>query len=616
MKIPVFPSAQRALLAATLLITAVPSRAADTVTLWIEKAPSLEGPWERVDLRTAPLDADGNPRLPAPNPRDFFRTQMRLGPAVQIGDEIPLSEGPPEIVNRAKALLAERDETDPEGWPEDAELEPCLRPQYAVMGDGSVKPGYFEIKVIRKSKAAPPPSFPLSTPEEEFSPDAGYILLSATEEDFPIAEFATEGPTPTERLARLAKTHRIRVVRYGPTFLAAENEDGKLLATQGALPFKPHPDILLLDGAEWKGDSDSGLDQSPPRIPKRTIDFYRDYEDFRADFATNPVFLQLRKNKTARAKLDWDIIHGKVPDSVTLSPGQTVLLLPALPAAPVPKYNVASDQGDLLRVTLPPTGGVRVTGGSPGQGLLRVRQGSDEYVIAIKVSAGIGPRNPGDVLATQSWYALSWNEQPRYFQTKDPNWCPYVGCGPTAWAILFAWYDRNHGLEYAFKGEGIGDPPFDLNTSSDKAKVKNAYNDLHELCDVICGATSDQGATWPSDMTDGFKDYTWIAALSGQIKRSWNINSEFGTWPDAGALRSRDAIKKGYPAVTGLGWLWHYVVAYGYKYKTIDIGGGKSVDKRYIKCNMGWSGSAPHWYDIGDTFYSADVHLTLGPNAP
>ncbi len=610
---------RRGLLAAVLFtVSTAASPAGDAVTVWIEKAPSLSGPWSRVDLKTAPLDADGNPRMPVERQGEFYRTQIRLGPAVQIGDPIPLSEVPPELVTRAKNFLNDRDESDPEGWPEDAELEPWLFPQYMVTGDGSVKPVYFEFKIVRKAFAspAPAPAFALTRPEKELSRDCGFILLSATEEDFPIAGFATEGPTPTERLARLAGTARIRVVRYGPTFLVAENEDGKLVATQGAMPFRLDPDILKLNGAEWRGDTDAGLDQSPEGLPSRKLSHYRDYNDFRADFATNPVYIQLRKNKAARAKLDWDIIQGRLPDTATLNVGQSLLLLSSLPAAPVPEYNFASEQGDLIRVTLPATGGVKITGAALGTGVLRVRQGSAEYVIAVLVNAPAGLRNPGDVLSTQSWYALNWQAQPRYFQLSDDKWCDLVGCGPVAWAILLSWFDRNRGVEQAFRGEGSGDPPFELASSTDKAKVKTAYNDLHEFCDVICDVFSDQGATWPSDMTEGFKDYTKQADQAGQIKRSWTINSDTGTWPDAGALRSRDAIKKGYPAVTGLGWLWHYVVAYGYKYKTTDVGNGKSVTKRYLKCNMGWAGRGPQWYDLGDTFYSADVNLTKGPNAP
>jgi hypothetical protein len=293
---------------------------------------------------------------------------------------------------------------------------------------------------------------------------------------------------------------------------------------------------------------------------------------------------------------------------VTLNIGQSVVVLPSLPAAPVPQYNFASDQGDIVRITLPGTGGVKITGGAPGQGILRVRQGSEEYVIAIQVAA-TGLRAVGDVIKTESFYALSWNEQPRYYQLSNDDWCEYVGCGPVAWAMLFAWFDRTQHVEYAFRGEGAGDPPFDLTSASKRSAVFYTYNNLHEYCDVICNDISGEGASVPSDMSEGFIDYTEDALDSGILKASWNIQSYYGNWPDAGALRSRDAIKKGYPAVTGLGWMWHYVLAYGYKYKTIDAGGGKTVDKRYLKCNMGWGGNSPQWYDLGDTFYSADVHL-------
>ena len=122
--------------------------------------------------------------------------------------------------------------------------------------------------------------------------------------------------------------------------------------------------------------------------------------------------------------------------------------------------------------------------------------------------------------------------------------------------MLFAWFEREWGVEYAFRGEGSNTlPPADTSTSGRRALVYSAYNDLHELCDVICNPFGDEGATWPTDMTDGFKDYTYTPALVDQIYRSWHINACTGTWPEAGALRCCDAIKDGYPAVVGLGYL-------------------------------------------------------------
>ena len=180
--------------------------------------------------------------------------------------------------------------------------------------------------------------------------------------------------------------------------------------------------------------------------------------------------------------------------------------------------------------------------------------------------------------------------------------------------MLLAWFDREWNVEYAFRGEGAGDPPSDTVSTSSRVKAFGAFDELHELCDVICAGGS--GATWPTDMTDGIKGYTYGPRLLNQIGRKWRINSITGTWPEAGALRSRDAIKDGYPSVVGLGYFWHYVLAYGYAYETIDMGvPGYTVTKRYLKCNMGWGPNvSPRWYNLGDTFYSADFKVWRGPN--
>ncbi|MGV3771435.1 MAG: hypothetical protein ACO1QB_00940, partial [Verrucomicrobiales bacterium] len=274
-----------------------------------------------------------------------------------------------------------------------------------------------------------------------------------------------------------------------------------------------------------------------------------------------------------------------------------------------------SDDGDMIRYTVSSTGGIQVTATAAGTGLFRARSGNTEMAVIIRVPGAIAPTGAGDVLDSDSAYARDWAAQPKYHQFNNSRWCPLTGCGPVAWAILFAWFDREWGVEYAFLGESSGQrPPPDTTTTQRRAQVFSAYDTLHEACDVICGP-GDEGATWPTDMTDGFKGYTWPSALVDRIRREWRINACTGTWPEAGALRCRDAIKKGYPSVVGLGYLWHYAVAYGYYWEKVDTGYGFSVTSRYLKCNMGWGpGTAPRWYNMLDTFYAADVRIVSGSN--
>ncbi len=590
---------------------------AEVVTVRIERAANPAGPWTPLDLKQTPTDPDGNPRLPLNTTNEFFRTRLELGPAVGLGDHIALAEVPPLIRGTAADLVAKRINLgdDPEGWPEGSELSPFVLPLHNVGSEGS-QPAYFEFKVLGPQHPKMPGG-PLPTaPDEYVRPECGFIILSATTDDFPVCEFATEGPALSETLGRAAKTSRIRVIRYGPGLAVAENEQGEAVASLGSVPFKLSPNVLALDGLEWSGNDTNGTDESPRFVPVIPTEAYPSYQAFKMDLVTNSTYAELRRIKRERARREWDALNGVSPGGITVNVGETVRIFDDLPLQPLPEVSVVSESDPLLRTTVSTTGGIRITGAMVGNGLVRARVGGQERALLVRVASpttGGGANAPGDLLESKSYYAGDWAMQPKYHQFEDSDWCPVAGCGPVAWAMLFAWFDRNWGVEYAFNGEGSGDPPADTSSSANRSKTRPAYRELHEECDVICAGGS--GATWPTDMTEGFKDYTYISKITGRIKREWHINSETGTWPEAGALRCRDAIKNGYPAVVGLGWFWHYTLAYGYNYQIYDMGLGFTVTCRYLKCNMGWGpGTSPRWYNMLDTFYAADVKIWRGPN--
>jgi hypothetical protein len=603
--------------AAISLISDLQNFGASSVSIWVERAPSPSGPWSRIDPATTPLDKDGNPRLPLNNPQEYYRTQLQLSPSTQIGDPIPLQDVPSAIRGRAEMLISKRmlSSKDPEGWPEGVKINPMVMPMHTVAGDGSVKPTFFEFKV-----ELPPQlqkrSGPLPTHPDDLLPKpAGYLLLSATTEDFPVAEFATEGPAPTEELSRLAKTSRIRVVRYGPSLMIAEDESGDAKASIGSTPFRLDPNVFALDGMEWIGNDVRKIDESPKVIPALKTAFYSNYAEFKKDFAEDRTFEKVRQIRAARAKIEWDTLNGSGPSGITLRLNTTTRLFEDMPLSPLPQVDFISDDGDIVQYTVSSTGGIQVTAKQPGTGLFRARADGKEMAVIIKVPSPIVPTAAGDVLDSDAFYARDWSAQPKYNQFNNSNWCPLTGCGPVAWAMLFAWFDREWGVEWAFLGEPSGSrPPADTTTSQRRIQVFSAYDSLHELCDVICGA-SDEGATWPPDMSEGFKGYTTSSYIFDRIRREWHINAVTGTWPEAGALRCRDAIKGGYPSVVGLGYFWHYALAYGYYWERIDTGGGFAITSRYLKCNMGWGpGVSPRWYNMLDTFYAADVKIVNGSN--
>lgn len=584
-------------------------------TLRLERAPTPAGPWSSIDLGSASLDADGNPRLPVNSTNEYYRTRIVLGAAVGPGDKIAMAEVPAIIRSNALQVISKRIRlnADSDGWPEGVELSPLVLPVHDVDASGP-RAAYFEFKVIRPPQPKPPVG-PLGThPDDYVNLDAGYLLMSATSDDFPVMEFATEGPTLSETLARTARTSRFRLVRYGPGLAVAEDERGGILASLGSMPFKLDTNIFALDGLEWTGNDTNGTDVSPRIIPTLRAVGYPSYAAFKKDFMENDVYERLRQIKRSRAKLEWDILNGNPPDGVSIPARQTARVLTSVPLVPLPEVLLTGENDAFARVTVSSTGGILVTGVAPGQGLLRVRAGRQEYNLIIKVTPAVAKLNGPELIASATFYAGDWSMQPKYHQFENSDWCPVVGCGPVAWAMLFAWFDRNWGVEYAFNGEPSGQmPPSNTSSSANRAKVLPAYRELHEQCDVICLAGS--GATYPTDMTEGFKGYTWISAVANLIGRSWRINAVTGTWPEAGALRCRDAIKDGYPAVVGLGYMWHYALAYGYAYETYDLGTGYNATIRYLKCNMGWGPNvSPRWYNLGDTFYAADVKIWRGPN--
>lgn len=66
--------------------------------------------------------------------------------------------------------------------------------------------------------------------------DNGYAIISATENDYPVAEFSHRGLTHYERLQKLSGRRDFRMIRFGPTYITAEDTGGRLLAEAGGRP--------------------------------------------------------------------------------------------------------------------------------------------------------------------------------------------------------------------------------------------------------------------------------------------------------------------------------------------------------------------------------------------
>jgi len=274
-------------------------------------------------------------------------------------------------------------------------------------------------------------------------------------------------------------------------------------------------------------------------------------------------------------------------------------------------------------------GGLTIVGMRPGGAFLTVQStlGLQRYWLTVPASTAPGfaaavAQNLSFVAGWQApsdWWA--YGGQPRYYQPLRPEWCKAVGCGPLAWAMLLAWWD-NSGVPSAFAAKVPNRATSAKYTDAQMVMVeggaawtqlKSVLDDLHEECDVICSPVSDAGATWPGDMMDGLLGKTYyerniFKSLGLSYAYSWDLIDPDWNQPSTVA---RQSLYNHRPAALGLGYLWHYVLAYAYRYQVYKTSENASplYYRRWFLCNMGWNKANGTWYSGNDTFFGAHVHL-------
>jgi len=193
-----------------------------------------------------------------------------------------------------------------------------------------------------------------------------------------------------------------------------------------------------------------------------------------------------------------------------------------------------------------------------------------------------------------------------------------VGCGPVAWTILFCWGDQEaeRGNTYwngrfglyrkeGGRGENATAPGQD---TSDNQGPRNVSREIHEQVNTFC-TPDGQGATVPWDMA-GAEQY-----LSGRTFTKLRINKNDFGFTTSGL---RDCVRNSIiyrrtPAVIGTGWLSHYAVAYGYRWRTRLVrkyflwwSWLESVTDRQFKVNQGIPGRRSEWVPA-DTWFAGEI---------
>ena len=238
--------------------------------------------------------------------------------------------------------------------------------------------------------------------------------------------------------------------------------------------------------------------------------------------------------------------------------------------------------------------GLDARGLQVGGTLLRVLYaggGGDTFMVRVG--------NPVAPLGWGSWhtyYAGAWTDQKLYCQKYGLAGCcssGYSGCGPTAWAMFYGYWDGK-----GFSGLiGGGATPMYNDTY-----VNSCIQYVFPLVGTFCVGSS--GATDPWNMHLGWQ---WATHQGVGIASSttWGV-PYLGSGPRNKAIQAiRDY---GRPALVGTGYYAHYPFAYGYKYRSYVSWGITWDTQRYWKVNNGQGDSAPIWVDADSCWFGGNSY--------
>lgn len=597
-------------------ILVVPSGFAASALLRLERAPSPTGIWEEVPANTLPITAEGAFLDNNESAAAFYRMKIEDASSEFPELNIPLGEVPVAAKSYAQGLLESmRYLDDDNGW-EEAELGPIVFPIYDPVV-GPDEPAYLEFKVQFPDPRPPGPlAAPTSgesstllagnTPDPYGSPGAmksyngvlsfsaeptwdsttpihrdlnqGFILVSLTKDDDPILEYATVTLTKTERLRWLARSSGAKMFRYGDSLLAAENEKGELIAYIGVPPVYFPDEILEYCNQEFEGVESPDGGQHPDPLPFEGKP-YDSYQQFKDDWLHSNRFQLARERRRQDASILWDIYTGALDKTaIAVALGTETHLFPD---EEVKSFTLADPRlasVEILRL------GVLVVGKTVGTTTYQVlfadgtsRDG--HFAVAEKVE----PLSPDQPTGWSSWsyyYAGNWGQQRRY--TQEPGGSCYSGCGPTAWAMLYGWFDYTGAATNLIAGAA---PLYNNNA------VRDCIWYIVPRVGVYC--VGNQGATNPWNM---YKGYQWAASRGHAyyVSYTWSVPCFYSS---GARNKARDSIRNdGRPTIIGIGCTSpHYPVAYGYKYREYRWLGITWDTERKFKCNMGWGGSSPQW---------------------
>ena len=552
---------------------------------------------------------------------------------------VPLASVPTEVHRRALQVLEEHRASPsseaPDGWPGWADAR-LWHHAIALHRPDVAGVAYFEFILVGDDleDASADPEAGLRAGANAF--DRGAITLSTGAHDAPVVHWASYGPSLSaviagfayERGARVERIYRLDVAAY-----VGEDARGELVAAIGgnlvdtvarAIP------LLRVDGLDpaWldvpveqrtseagsevigpvgeddeaAGDTEQTVWREGPTDAPWAYAAWSSWSALKDGYAAAyAVLLEAQRREVAAA---WDVEAAIAAYGEGIANGERHVFAPLYDEYTV---SFAGTDGLALRGEVVSRPGLRdaivveavdAQPWSPVTVTLDYPAAGRREILRLFVAEALGPglAQPAGLEPWSPWY-VSWAEGGHAAQRDYHQVGLYgcsSGCGATAWAMLFGWGDElawlkrapwtpRWGLHRVLRGADLRAP----------AQQDGAIDEMTRRIAIDMGSFcfGEQRATPPWDMIDAAEE------LSGKTRATIRTNANYFGY---GEVRLRDIAtdqitKEARPAIIGTGFLQHYPLAYGFKfrYRLYTLNGQvQNVSiARHFHVNNGWQGA-------------------------
>ncbi len=566
--------------------------------------------------------------------------------SVALFGDLPL-----DVYRRAAQHLEEMRGTDmAPGW-ERAILGEPVRLLYRP--DDRQTPAYYE--------------FPVVIPDKTVSP-AGFIILAANENDFPIPHWDFTGDPPTRILDRDSNGLAMIYFKLDTLSYVAEDGKGNVVARLGQIPPKiTGMQMEWLDKEQeltesaWIPDETIGDDKDAetisgtlvitgPTAPPMELQLsgWESWDELKDGYAQSyAVFLEQQKREASepweaeKANLEYGIVlrENDVYDIAMLFVTPTVAL-------EGPGLSYITPQTVTQGIPLPELFRVTVAGSVPygitpftatisyGNDvketvkfqivklymvylplILSQHDGSASTVsmAEFEVAGRVSPNAVSGWSAWTTYWAGTHNDQRLYDQIPagqlpNTSGC-WSGCGGTAWSMLFGWADNQAASGNAYWAPRWGIYRQNGGYGADAVAprywddgVKTMMWDIRQRIATFCAFGSGATAPWDMGRASGY-----LAGRTGTtLSTHYNV---LGIHEGGLMVKARDSIVyRQTPAIIGTGWLNHYPLAYGYRWRERQqcfIWCWTDYDHQFY-VNQGWGGGGNGWVSSG-TWFAGEI---------